>query len=178
MQSLGTCTPTHVSNRMHPSLSQESELYLLTAMDVGSDSFPKKLDPVFLERVNVTKRKTIIFECEFLAILFSFFMWKDLLKLCNVVTYADNDAVRDCLISCNTSSVNAAPILDACLELELQLAWNPWFSRVPTESNVADDPSRLETKQLIEQGCLRDHCDYEQMWLRLVHTSGEGSTQH
>ena len=140
--------------------------------------FSQKLDPVFLERVNVTKRKTIIFECEFLAILFSFFMWKDLLKLCNVVIYTDNDAVRDCLISCNTSSVNAAPILDACLELELQLAWISWFSRVPTESNVADDPSRLETKQLIEQGCLRDHCDYEQMWLRLVHTSGEGSTQH
>ena len=82
--------------------------------------------------------------------------------------YTDNDAVRDCVISCNTTSVNAVPILDACLEIESRLSLNFWIARVPTEANVADDPSRFSNDQLLQQGCQRDTIDLQMCWSRLV----------
>ena len=52
-----------------------------------------------------------------------------------------NDGVRDSLIACQASSVNGEPILEACLKIEYELSMNLWMSRVPTDSNIAHDPS-------------------------------------
>ena len=135
--------------------------------------FSEKLSDVMLEKVNVTGRKTIIFECEFWAILCAMYAWKQFLSGCNVVAYMDNDGVRDSLIACHCSSQNAIPILDACIRLESTLGWNVWYNRVPTESNVADDPSRLEISELQQCGCYHDHLQCEEMWLLLI-TNGGG----
>jgi len=70
-----------------------------------------------LKLINVSQRKTIIFECEFFALLCALVSWKDLLFRCNVVIHTDNDAVRDCSITFHTTSENALPILDAGLRL-------------------------------------------------------------
>ena len=67
-------------------------------------------------------------------------IWKDLLLRCN----AGNDDVWDCFIACRTTSQNALPILDVGLKLEFQCDCNSWITRVPAESNTADDLSRLE----------------------------------
>ena len=69
-------------------------------------------------------------------------IWKDLLFRCN----AGNDAVRECFIACRTTSQNALSILDVGLQLEFQNECNSWITRVPAESNTADDPSRLEIR--------------------------------
>ena len=50
--------------------------------------------------------------------------------------------VHDALIACQTESKNGEPILEACLKLEYELCLNLWMSGVPTDSNIADDPSR------------------------------------
>ena len=34
----------------------------------------------------------------------------------------------------------------------------PWFSRVPSDSNIADSPSRLDFQHLLELGFVRDSC--------------------
>ena len=86
-----------------------------------------------MEQINVTRRKTLIFECEFLAIFLALYSWRDTLHGCKVLMYTDNDAVRDCVISCNTTSVNAVPILDACLEIESRLSLN--FERLDCQSS-------------------------------------------
>ena len=41
-----------------------------------------------------------------------------------IVIYTDNDGVRDCLISCNTSSCNAKLILDLFLKVEFEASFN------------------------------------------------------
>ena len=92
--------------------------------------FSEKVSDVMLQKVNVTVRKTIIFECEFWAILCAMYAWKQFLSGCNVVAYMDNDGVRDSLIACHCSSANATPILDACIRLESTLGWNVWYNRV------------------------------------------------
>ena len=75
--------------------------------------FSERMDDEMLDRINVSKRKTIIFECDFFALLCALVTWKDLLFRCSLVLHTDNDAVRDCFISCHTTSANSIPILDA-----------------------------------------------------------------
>ena len=55
--------------------------------------------------------------------------------------------------------MNATPILNAALEVESMLAINLWIARVPTETNVADDPSVMSCEQLLHDGCMRDVFD-------------------
>ena len=60
----------------------------------------------------MSRRKTIIFECDFFVLLCAMVTWKDLLFRGNVVIHTDNDAVRDCFVTCHTTSENALLILD------------------------------------------------------------------
>lgn len=129
--------------------------------------FSIDVDEFTLKKINASGRKTVIFELEFFAIFCSMCLWKDFLKGCNVVFHTDNDGVRDCLISCNSSSSNALPILEGCLKMEQELMFNPWYTRVPTESNVSDDPSRLQCSDLVNLGCIQDHVDVAALWAKL-----------
>ena len=106
--------------------------------------FAANLKDDLVNDINKSQRKTIIFELELFAILCAVIGWKQFITNCAVVVYTDNDAVRDCLISCNTSSSNARPILDLYLKVEFQSSFNAWMSSVPTDSNIADAPSKLE----------------------------------
>ena len=135
--------------------------------------FSAVLSDELLKKMNPSQRKTIIFECEFFTVLCAMYIWCEFLKRCNVVAHMDNDGVRDCLIACHCSSPNAVPILDACIKMESFLEWNVWYTRVPTESNIADDPSRLELGNLLKCGCARDEISCDDIWTQLVERSGE-----
>ena len=148
---------------------------LVNQSGVKERFFSEKLPEELLTKINVTGRKTIIFECEFFAVLCALRVWKNSIQQSNVVIHTDNDAVRDCFISCHTTSENAIPILDACLNIECELECNTWITRVPTESNIADDPSRLEVQKLLEAGCVRDAIDVHHFWLTMVTQSVNGS---
>jgi hypothetical protein len=95
-------------------------------------------------------------------------LWKDILTGCNVVLHTDKDGVRDSFIACHTTSSNALPILDACIRLEFESAWNTWMTRVPIESNTAADPSRFVVEHLIQGGCARDSVDPLSVWQVLM----------
>ena len=90
-----------------------------------------------------------------------------------MVVFTDNDAVRDSLIGCRTSSENASEILEACLRQEFSLALNLWVARVPTDSNVADDPSRNVSDGLLKRGTNPDPLDLDKLW-QLLKSSTEG----
>ena len=134
--------------------------------------FSERMPPELLQQINVSQRKTIIFECEFFSVLCAMIVWKKFLHQCNVVIHTDNDAVRDAFIACHTSSKNSLPILDAILKAENEAECNYWITRVPTESNISDDPSRLQIDYLLSCGCLRDNIDCAGIWLNFVCNSG------
>ena len=93
--------------------------------------------------------------------------WKQYVTNCAIVIYTDNDAVRDCLISCNTSSGNARPILDLYLKVEFESSFNAWMSRVPTDSNVADAadaPFRGDYQSLLSVGASRADVNVDLVW--------------
>ena len=125
-----------------------------------------------LQKINVSQRKTIIFECEFFAVLCALHIWSDTLHAADVVLHTDNDGVRDCFISCHTDSANAQRILDACIKVEDESRCNIWITRVPTESNVADDPSRMCTSKLFQCGCKQDFVQCERVWNEIVLATG------
>ena len=139
---------------------------LVNQSGVKERFFSEKLPEELLTKINVTGRKTIIFECEFFAVLCALRVWKNSIQQSNVVIHTDNDAVRDCFISCHTTSENAIPILDACLNIECELECNTWITRVPTESNIADDPSRLEVQKLLEAAFLVDNGHAVGQWIQ------------
>ena len=134
--------------------------------------FSERMPPELLQQINVSQRKTIIFECEFFSVLCAMIVWKEFLHQYNVVIHTDNDAVRDAFIACHTSSRNSLPILDAILKAENEAECNSWITRVPTESNISDDPSLLQIDYLLSCGCLRDNIDCAEIWSNFVCKSG------
>ena len=117
--------------------------------------FSVHADAALREKLNVSQRKTIIFELEFFTIWCALRCWSKWFRDSQVVLYTDNDGVRDCLIACQTDSTNGHQILDACLRAEFELRGNFWFARVPTDSNIADWPSRNELSFFTDAGCDR-----------------------
>ncbi len=131
-----------------------------------------------LEQMNVSHKKTIVFELEFLAIWCAFCVWAHQIESSPVVVFTDNDAVRDSLIGCRTSSDNASIILEACLRREFSLALNLWVARVPTDSNIADEPSRNSCDGLLRLGAIHDSLDLNEIWQQLENlTKGGGNDQ-
>ena len=141
--------------------------------------FATNLKDDLVNDINKSHRKTIIFELELFAILCAVIGWKQFITNCAVVVYTDNDAVRDCLISCNTSSSNARPILDRYLKVEFQSSFNAWMSRVPTDSNIADAPSRGDCESLCSLGASETDVNVEMAWndMQEFQMSGGGNDQ-
>lgn len=91
----------------------------------------------------------------------------------------DNEGVKDVLTSCQTTSVNATPVLSAILQLEFDLKWTAWFSRVPTESNIADDPSRGQIQALLDQAVHQQQVDQTLLWEQVLEFATRGGVdQH
>ena len=104
--------------------------------------FSGNLKKHHVELLNPKGSKTIIFECEFLAMLISYKAWAREVAGSQLVVFIDNNAVRDSLISCDTTNATASVILKTILQLEDDVKALAWYTRVPSPSNIADDPSR------------------------------------
>ena len=109
-----------------------------------------------IKLMNPSGKKTIIYECEFFAVSVAFDVWSNLLQGKQVVFFIDNNAVRDSLISCKSSGAVASCLLEHILQEESHSSIISWFARVPSKSNIADDPSRGQTNFLAEQKCSED----------------------
>lgn len=72
-----------------------------------------------------------------------------------VVTFIDNEASRSGLIKAWSNISFANNIIRLYVDDELEHGWKPWFGRVPTHSNPADDPSRLVIDHLLQAGVRR-----------------------
>ena len=129
--------------------------------------FSQRLSERMIADLNPGSRKTAIFECEFLALFCAMLIWGSSVSSA-VVVYTDNNAVRDAMISCHTTNNVAKKILIATLSLESELQLAPWYARVPTDSNMADNPSRLTTSPLLKMGAKQCEVCVEECWGVLV----------
>ncbi|CAE7862532.1 unnamed protein product [Symbiodinium sp. KB8] len=89
-----------------------------------------------------------IYELELFPVLISFRKWASRLAGSQVVSFVDNDAAKYALVrSCSATQTGAA-IVDAIRLLEQRFQLRVWYARVPTHSNPADAPSRLDVTGL------------------------------
>ena len=117
-----------------------------------------------LRRLNPSGKKTIIHECEFLAVAIALRSWRHHLRAKQVVCFIDNNAVRDSLIAAKTSGDIAGRILECVLLDEADNGLMMWFARVLSKSNIADDPSRGCCKLLERLGSKGLLVDVKSWW--------------
>ena len=113
--------------------------------------FGKKLNEQELAKFQTQSMK-VITALEVLPVLVAARQWADRCLHRRVFYYVDNDGARFSLINMSSSSEVIQGILK---ELALHFAAKPsfpWYARVPSSSNVADLPSRLEFAWLKENG--------------------------
>ena len=105
-----------------------------------------------MTKLGADTKKTIIFEAELLGLVLALSIWKDRLPAASMVAFIDNNATRDAAISGCGRNLVANTLIDFMLKLEMSANLTPWFARVPTPSNIADEPSRGVVSSLISLG--------------------------
>ena len=75
-------------------------------------------------------------------------IWGGRLRGRRVLSFVDNNGAKDALVRGSMDSVTGDLVLQAIMQLDFgQHSWG-WYARVPTASNVADGPSRLDFDEL------------------------------
>ena len=121
---------------------------LIDAHGIQIAAFSYKLSKDDLASLGYPPKKTVIFEAELLALLVSMFLWKKNLRGRPCVAYIDNNSTRDVSISGTARTFPGCSLVGKLLEIEDSIGMIPWYARVPSQSNVADPPSRGSTEGL------------------------------
>ena len=106
-------------------------------------------------------KKTIIFEAELLALVLAFSVWRSYLPTSALVCFIDNNSARDVAISGSGRNAVASSLVEFMLKLEMALNVTPWYARVPTASNIADEPSRGDVEVLKAKGIVAVQTELE-----------------
>ena len=109
------------------------------------------------------EKDTIIFECEILALVVGFELWERILAQRQVIMCLDNDAARFTILAGYGRSTVSERLVKRFVCLEESSRAHIWIARVPSPSNLADLPSRLECEYLEHKGCVRKRANIE--WL-------------
>lgn len=84
-----------------------------------------------------------IYELEIFPVYLAARLWVDYISGRQVVFFLDNSAAQSAYVRASAATELGCVFLKAYVKLEMQLAFYPWFGRVPSSSNISDDPSRL-----------------------------------
>ena len=94
-----------------------------------------------------------IYELELLPVWISLVEWEGHLENSQCVFYLDNEAARGSLIGGSSSQDSGARLVRAFVWTEMKCQVKVWFARVPTSSNIADGPSRLDLSEMEKKTC-------------------------
>lgn len=95
--------------------------------------------------------------------------WGELLSQSLCVFYCENDAARASMIAGRAATLVASELVESFVERETGLQIKPRFARVPTSSNIADDPSRLSEHVVKSLGSTKTVV----AWYRVGYVTGE-----
>ena len=92
----------------------------------------------------------VIAQAELAPVLLATFTWRLRLKGRHVIFWVDQEAAIQGMIKGYSGTPMSAEIIDAAHELLAKFEIYPWFSRVPSQDNPADLPSRDKWTELYE----------------------------
>ena len=128
------------------------------AVSFFSEQVPEQWMDMFM-----AESKHPVFELELLPVTVALHVWDAELKYCQGVFSLDNEAAKGALIAGSTPSSNGSWLVRSFTIREMQCQLKVWFARVPTSSNVADKPSRLDVSELTAEGVSRVTIKWEQL---------------
>ena len=91
---------------------------------------------------------------ELLAILMGLVTFLPLLKGRTLRVWTDNEGARGSITSGGARCTDHNAIVHMVWDLCYKHCMNPWFSRVPTDDNVSDGPTRRDHSVVGALGCL------------------------
>ena len=100
-------------------------------------------------------KEQIIAQAELAVVPMAFTVWWASLQNREILIFIDNEPAKDALINGISSSLAAATLVRATRRLSAEGAMAPWYDRVASPSNLADDPSRGRFQKLINLGASR-----------------------
>ena len=95
-----------------------------------------------LRSLGYPQKSTVIFEAELLALVLCVRLWRKIIQNRPCVMYVDNNGTRDVAISGSARTFPGSSLVAALLSQEDAACVTAWYARVPSQSNVADPPSR------------------------------------
>jgi len=90
----------------------------------------------------------LIGQAELLPVLLAKLMWSDKFLNRSCIIFIDNNSARYGLIRGYSPVRESAALIHETWLVDARLGCASWYARVPTASNIADDPSRLSFTQL------------------------------
>ena len=141
---------------------------VLYRQDGTVESFFSEVAPDQLMKFYLQQSENPIYLIELLAALIALKIWGPKFQQRFVVSFIDNEASRAALIKAWSDVPAANNILRLYVDDEMEHGWKPWFGRVPSHSNPADDPSRLIIDGLLKMNGEHISFDWQSILSRLV----------
>eukprot|EP00435_Cladocopium_sp_Y103_P028367 s3494_g7.t1 len=135
--------------------------------------FSEKVPEFFMQELLNTSKHPI-FELELLPVLCAAQLWASFLNHSQCVFYVDNEAAKGALLSGATSTVVGQQLVSDFVQTEMDCQIKVWFARVPSSSNLADKPSRLDETELHALGVIKDLVNWN-LIRKLVEDLGSSS---
>ena len=154
----GACEPaTDGSHGMVTSIGG----VLLDGQGRGLEFFGLHLPSAISSAWSGGTKRNLVFEAEILPYNLALHCWSHLMKGKHVLVYIDNDGSRHSWIKGTADSFFARAMIHQGTLKESELDTVPYFCRVPTSSNLADGPSRLDFGMCAELGASQIHVPHE-----------------
>jgi hypothetical protein len=93
---------------------------------------------------SVGDKDQLVTEAELIPAVIALQLWKQFFEHRRAIIFVDSEPAKHCLIRGTSNVETCASITHQFYKLVDSLKTFPWFSRVPTYSNPADPPSRLD----------------------------------
>jgi len=93
----------------------------------------------------------VIGQAEIFPLLVARLTWREVLRGRRVIYFLDNDSARQAAIRSYSPVPSSVKILMQMVEFDFVETSLPWYTRVPTEVNVADEPSRMKYAGFVEE---------------------------
>ena len=95
-----------------------------------------------LRTLGYPEKSTVIFEAALLALVLCVRLWRKLIQNRPCVMYVDNNGTNNVAISGSARTFPGSSLVAALLSQEDAACVTAWYARVPSQSNIADAPSR------------------------------------
>ena len=116
-------------------------------------AFGGKLTKVAAESLAAKEgQRQVIGQAELLPLLVAKTIWREFLSNRKVIYFMDNDGSRQAVIKGYSPVITSLRIILKCAHSDAVSRSTPWYARVPTKSNIGDEPSRMRKSELIKLG--------------------------